>query len=154
VSERSERTSERSLRVVAAAIAGAMFGAGLLLSGMTRPDKVLGFLDVTHDWDPSLAFVMMGAIGVHAIAYRRIIRRARPLFDTGFHLPAQCTVDRRLVTGAVVFGVGWGLAGYCPGPALVAGASGASAALVFVVAMLLGMIAQHALPPPGNPVSR
>ena len=132
------------IRAAVAAIAGAMFGAGLLLSGMTRPDKVLGFLDVTGRWDPSLAFVMVGAIGVHAIAYRLIRRRPSPLLDTRFHWPADTAIDRRLLAGAAVFGVGWGLAGFCPGPALVAAATGASSALVFVGAMFAGMLAYHA----------
>lgn len=140
-----------ALRVAAATVAGAMFGAGLLVSGMTRPDKVLGFLDVLGAWDPSLAFVMIGAIVVHAVAFRLIARRATPLFDRGFHLPPQRTVDRRLLAGAVVFGVGWGLAGFCPGPGLVAAASGATAGLVFAGAMALGMLAQHAVPVRGAP---
>lgn len=132
------------IRVVVAGLAGAMFGVGLLLSGMTRPDKVLGFLDVTGRWDPSLAFVMVGAIGVHAIAYRLIRRRPSPLLDTRFHWPPDHGLDRRLLAGAALFGVGWGLAGFCPGPALVAAATGASSALVFVTAMIAGMLAYHA----------
>jgi hypothetical protein len=136
------------IRAAVAAIAGAMFGAGLLLAGMTRPEKVLGFLDVTGRWDPSLAFVMVGAIGVHAIAYRLIRRRPSPLLDTRFHWPTETGIDGRLLAGAALFGVGWGLAGFCPGPALVAAATGASSALVFVGAMIAGMLAQHAVPGP------
>lgn len=136
------------IRVVVAAIAGAMFGAGLLLSGMTRPDKVLGFLDVTGRWDPSLAFVMIGAIGVHAVAYRLIRLRPSPLLDARFHWPPDSGVDRRLLAGAAVFGIGWGLAGFCPGPALVAAATGATSALVFVAAMLAGMLAHHSVRAP------
>jgi uncharacterized protein len=133
-----------AIRFAVAVVAGALFGAGLLLSGMTDPGKVLGFLDITGAWDPRLAFVMVGAIGVHAIAYRWVRRRSRPLLDVGFHLPPQCTVDHRLIVGAAVFGAGWGLAGFCPGPGLVAAASGATSALVFVVAMLAGMLAHGA----------
>jgi uncharacterized protein len=138
----------RAARIVFAALAGAMFGAGLLVSGMTQPAKVLGFLDFTGAWDPSLAFVMIGAIGVHAIAYRLIVRRTKPLLDAGFHVPPPCALDANLLGGAAVFGVGWGLAGFCPGPAVVAAASGASQALAFAGAMLLGMALHHAVRPP------
>ncbi len=137
-------------KVIFGALSGAMFGAGLLLSGMTRPTKVLGFLDVTGDWDPSLAFVMVGAILVHAIAYRAILRRPHPILDTRFHVPPAGAIDRSLIAGAAVFGVGWGLAGFCPGPALVSAASGVIAAIVFVAAMALGMGVQHAAPGPRN----
>lgn len=132
------------IRALVAAVAGAMFGAGLLLAGMTRPDKVLGFLDVTGAWDPTLAFVMVGAIAVHAIAYRLIRRRPSPLLDARFHWPPGDGLDRRLLAGAAIFGVGWGLAGFCPGPALVAAVTGATSSLVFVAAMIAGMLAQHA----------
>ena len=128
------------IRALVAALAGAMFGVGLLLAGMTRPEKVLGFLDVTGHWDPSLAFVMVGAIGVHAIAYRLIRRRPSPLLETRFHWPPTGAIDRRLLGGAVVFGVGWGLVGYCPGPALAALASGRIETVIFVLAMLGGML--------------
>jgi uncharacterized membrane protein YedE/YeeE len=121
-----------------ALVAGALFGLGLLLSGMSRPAKVLGFLDVGHDWDPSLAFVMIGAIGVHAVAYRLIRRRTRPLLDDRFHVPDDRTIDARLIAGAAMFGVGWGIAGFCPGPALVSAAAGLVPALVFVAAMVGG----------------
>ncbi len=127
-------------------LAGALFGAGLLLAGMTDPARVLGFLDVLGDWDPTLAFVMIGAIAVHATTYQLIRRRPSPLFDSTFHLPTRNDLDARLLAGAALFGVGWGLAGFCPGPALVAAASGASTALVFVAAMIAGMFVQHALP--------
>jgi hypothetical protein len=135
------------IQALVAAVAGAIFGAGLLLSGMTDPAKVLGFLDVTGAWDGSLAFVMMGAIGVHAVAYRLIRRRERPLLEAGFHVPLRCDLDGKLVLGAALFGAGWGLAGFCPGPALVAAASGATSALVFAAAMVVGMLAQHAAAP-------
>ena len=131
------------MKLVVAALAGALFGAGLLLSGMTDPAKVLGFLDVTGAWDPALAFVMVGAIAVHAIGYQLVRRRPRPLLEGAFHLPPQCAVDRRLLVGAAIFGVGWGLAGFCPGPGLVAAASGATQALVFAGGMAVGMLAQH-----------
>jgi len=126
---------------VASLVAGALFGAGLLVSGMTQPSKVVGFLDIGGGaWDPSLAFVMVGAIGVFAIAYRLIARRRRTLFGGPLYLPTAQRVDAALIGGAAIFGVGWGLAGYCPGPALVSAAAGAAPALVFVGAMIVGMM--------------
>ena len=122
-------------------VAGLVFAAGLGVSGMTNPLKVAAFLDVTGAWDPSLAFVMIGAIGVHAVLRIFIARRGRPLFDDRFHLPTRVNVDGRLVLGAATFGVGWGLSGYCPGPAVVSLASGAVAPVVFVAAMAVGMLA-------------
>lgn len=127
-----------------ALVAGAMFGVGLAISGMTLPSKVVGFLDFTGKWDASLMFVMGGAIVVHFVALRLIRRRAAPLFDTKFHLPTRMDLDPRLIGGAALFGVGWGLGGYCPGPGLVTAASGAPSALVFVGGMTLGMLAEHA----------
>jgi hypothetical protein len=112
---------------------------------MTRPSKVTGFLDVGGAWDPSLGLVMAGAVAVTFIAYRLVRRRTAPLFDTRFHLPTRKDIDLRLVLGAALFGVGWGLAGYCPGPGIVAAASGAAGALVFVAGMTAGMLLEHAL---------
>lgn len=131
--------------VIVAAIAGLVFGAGLVLSGMTQQAKVLGFLDVVSGaWDPSLAFVMVGAIGVHGL-FRRIIAAhprwsRRPLFSEAYQEPAKTPVDRRLVVGAAVFGVGWGLAGVCPGPALVSSSSLAPTLLLFAVGLLVGFV--------------
>jgi uncharacterized protein len=134
----------RARSIVAAATAGALVGAGLLLSGMTQPAKVIGFLDVTRGWDPSLGFVMAGAITVYAIAFRLMrSRRKAPWFDKVFHLPARRDIDLGLIFGAAIFGIGWGLGGLCPGPALVAAAAGSSTGLLFVAAMLVGMLAQH-----------
>lgn len=127
-----------------AAAAGALFGVGLAVAGMTRPGKVIGFLDLTGAWDASLAFVMVGAIMVHFIALRLIKRRGAPLFDQTFHLPTRRDLDPRLLTGAAVFGIGWGLGGYCPGPGLVSAGAGSVPALVFVVGMTIGMVAEHA----------
>jgi uncharacterized membrane protein YedE/YeeE len=129
------------LRGLTAFAAGAVFGVGLLVSGMSKPEKVLGFLDVTGRWDASLTFVMAGAIGVHFIAYRLIRGRASPLLDAKWALPTRRDIDFKLVLGAAVFGLGWGLGGYCPGPALVSLGSGAAGAVVFTAAMLLGMVA-------------
>ena len=129
-------------RVVAlgiAALAGVMFGAGLVISGMTQPARIVGFLDPLDGWDPSLAFVMAGAVAVYAVAHAVIRRRARPWFDARFDVPVRAEIDARLVVGAAVFGIGWGLGGFCPGPGIVAAAGGSTSALVFVIAMLAGM---------------
>lgn len=132
------------MKAVASAFgAGGLFGVGLAISGMTKPSKVVGFLDVSGAWDASLMFVMLGAIAVHFVAHRLITKRRSPLFDTRFHLPTRKDVDIRLVLGAAIFGVGWALAGFCPGPALVTAASGATAALVFVAGMTVGMKIEH-----------
>lgn len=122
-------------------LAGAIFGVGLLVSGMTRPAKVVGFLDLVGPWDPSLAFVMLGAIGVHALAYRVVARMPRPLWSARWALPTRRDVDWRLFTGAALFGAGWGLTGYCPGPALTSVVSGAATTMTFTGAMLVGMAA-------------
>jgi hypothetical protein len=112
---------------------------------MTKPSKVVGFLDLFGAWDPSLAFVMIGAIAVHLAAFLLVKRRAAPFFDGRFHLPTRKEVDARLVLGAAIFGVGWGLGGFCPGPGLVSAAGGSAAAIAFVVAMTAGMKAEHGL---------
>ena len=117
---------------------GVVFGVGLVVSGMTNPAKVLGFLNLFGDWDPSLMLVMVGAIGVHSLLLRLILRRKSPLAAESFAVPAVRRVDARLVIGSAVFGVGWGLSGYCPGPAVVALASGSVSVLVFVAALLCG----------------
>ena len=123
---------------------GLVFAMGLALGGMTQPSKVVGFLDFTGEWDPSLAFVMGGAVLVNAIAFRWIrAHRSAPWFDVKFHLPTRHDIDRQLLAGAAIFGVGWGLGGLCPGPGLVAAASGSTAALAFVAAMFAGMFLQH-----------
>jgi uncharacterized membrane protein YedE/YeeE len=121
-------------------LAGLTFAAGLCLSGMTRPSKVIGFLDVAGAWDPSLALVMVGAIVVSALAFLRAGQRAAPALGGSFDLPdARSPVTARLVVGAAIFGVGWGLSGLCPGPAVVTLASGQTGALAFVGSMLAGM---------------
>ena len=125
--------------------AGLVFGAGLILSGMTDPGKVIGFLDVAGNWDPSLAFVMGGAILVGFFAFRSAGRRGRTFVGGALHLPNRRDIDARLIGGSVAFGIGWGLAGFCPGPALVSFASGVDQAAVFVAAMLGGMLAFTAL---------
>jgi len=119
--------------------AGLTFALGLGISGMTRPDKVVNFLDLTGNWDPSLAFVMIGAIAVHFVAYRMVPRMGSPLFSERFGIPTRRDIDPRLVVGSAMFGIGWGLGGFCPGPALVSIIGGASSTLLFVGAMLAGM---------------
>lgn len=118
---------------------GLTFALGLGVGGMTKPARVLAFLDVAGDWDPRLALVMLGAIAVYAPAYRLARRRGHPVLAPAFDLPTRRTIDGPLVAGAVLFGVGWGLAGLCPGPALTSLASGEPAAVLFVAAMLVGM---------------
>jgi uncharacterized membrane protein YedE/YeeE len=127
------------LRVVSALVAGLVFGLGLTISGMTDPAKVLNFLDVTGTWDGSLAFVMGGGVIVAFIGYRLSFAAATPLFDSRFHLPTALQIDGRLVSGAAFFGIGWGLAGLCPGPALASLLTGSTGVLVFVGAMVVGM---------------
>jgi uncharacterized protein len=129
--------SSGSKRGAVALASGALFGAGLLVSGMTRPDKVIGFLDVLGSWDPSLAFVMIGAIAVHFVAQRLMHRRPAPLYAPKWSIPSRRDIDLRLIAGAAIFGAGWGIAGYCPGPAVTSLASGGGA-IVFVIAMLAG----------------
>ncbi|NCT99315.1 MAG: YeeE/YedE family protein [Comamonadaceae bacterium] len=119
---------------------GLLFGLGLMLSGMTDPGKVQGFLDLAGAWDPSLAFVMGGAIAVGLLAFAVAKRRTRSFLGSGMYLPKATEIDRRLVLGSLLFGVGWGLAGFCPGPGLVSMAAGEVKGLVFVLAMLMGMV--------------
>lgn len=120
-------------------LAGLVFGLGLIVSGMADPAKVLGFLDITGHWDPSLAFVMGGAIAVAMVAFALAGRRTSSLLGAPMRLPAKRTIDRRLLLGSALFGMGWGIAGFCPGPALVSLGMGQLKGLVFVVAMLAGM---------------
>src|ERR1700682_2830265 len=122
-------------------VAGLVFGVGLIVSGLVNPSKVLGFLDLAGKWDPSLALVMAGAGAVGVPAFVLAGRRAVTLLGTPMQLPNARQIDRRLVLGSLAFGIGWGLAGFCPGPALVALGAGQVKALVFVVAMLAGMLA-------------
>ena len=131
------------MRNAAAFATGALFAVGLAISGMTKPSKVAGFLDITAAWDASLAFVMVGAIAVHLALYRIISRRSSPLFDAKFHLPTRKDIDTRIVLGAALFGVGWGLGGFCPGPGLVAAGAGSPNALVFVAGMTIGMVIEN-----------
>ena len=121
-------------------VVGLVFGLGLLLSGMTDPGKVLGFLDLFGQWDPSLAFVMGGAILVGFFAFALAKKRTSNFLGGALSLPKSTVIDKRLVIGSLLFGAGWGLAGFCPGPALVSMAAGQEKALIFVAAMLIGMV--------------
>ncbi len=105
-------------RNLVALLAGVLFGLGLAVSQMINPNKVLTFLDITGDWDPSLAFVMMGALAVSILSFRLILKRPQPLFETSFHVSKQTVVNKPLIIGAALFGMGWGMTGYCPGPAV------------------------------------
>jgi hypothetical protein len=127
--------------------AGFVFGTGLWVSGMANPRKVLGFLDVTGAWDPSLMLVMGGALAVVLLGYRTVLRRPAPMFDRRFYIPARTDVDLRLVAGSAIFGAGWGIAGYCPGPALTALSTLSNESIVFVLAMIAGGFAHRMVSP-------
>ncbi|CAJ0814479.1 hypothetical protein LMG19087_02116 [Ralstonia wenshanensis] len=128
------------MAAITALLAGLLFGLGLMISGMANPAKVQGFLDLAGRWDPSLAFVMIGAIAVGSVAFFIAKRRKRSLLGLSMQLPASTVVTLRLVLGSASFGIGWGLAGFCPGPALVALGAGYPKAIGFVAAMVAGMV--------------
>lgn len=127
------------MKLLFALLAGMLFGLGLIISGMSDPSKVLGFLDITGIWDPSLAFVMGGAVLVGSLIFPYASKRTQSILGEDMHLPIAKQIDRRLVFGSITFGVGWGLAGYCPGPALASLALGDLRPWIFVSAMLVGM---------------
>ncbi len=129
---------------LAGLIAGLLFGAGLALGGMTDPAVVTGFLDIAGAWNPQLMFVMAGGVIVTFIGYRLALKRPAPLWDERFALPSASAIDKPLIGGALIFGIGWGLAGYCPGPAVASLGSGSSQVIAFVIAMLVGMIVVRA----------
>ncbi|MEC5319406.1 DUF6691 family protein [Brenneria populi subsp. brevivirga] len=128
------------MKNISALLCGLTFGCGLLLSGMTEPEKVLGFLDIAGRWDPSLSLVMLAAVGMAIPAYALARRRSKTLLGESFHIPAATAIDGRLLAGAALFGVGWGLAGICPGPALVLLGSGSAKGALFTLSMLGGMV--------------
>lgn len=128
---------------IASLLAGLLFGLGLAVSGMTHPSKVLDFLDIAGRWDPSLVFVLGGAVGVTVLVFRLILRRKVPLFADKFHLSQAQAIDRPLVAGAIVFGIGWGISGYCPGPAISLLAAPNWETWVFLPFMLLGALMQR-----------
>ena len=131
-------------RIVASFFVGVVFALGLGISQMTNPNKVLSFLDFFGDWDPSLALVMGAALGLNIFLFRGILRRPRPALDSKFHLPIQTNVDGNLIVGSALFGLGWGLSGYCPGAAIAAIPTGISSVFVFLAAMGAGMLAHRA----------
>jgi uncharacterized membrane protein YedE/YeeE len=131
---------EHIVHIIIALIVGLIFGTGLIVSGMTDPSKVIGFLDLAGPWDPSLGFVMGGAILVGLVAFRFASGREKSLLGDAMRLPTATHIDRRLVLGGLAFGAGWGLAGYCPGPALASLASGNSKPIIFTAAMIIGMV--------------
>ena len=133
-------------RLMPALVAGTLFGAGLTVSGMTDPQRVRGFLNLFGQWDPTLAFVMGGAVLVMAVAWRLRRHIGYPLFAEKFVLPGRSDLDARLISGSALFGIGWGLAGLCPGPAIASLALAPAAVLPFVVAMLAGMAIHRLLP--------
>ncbi len=133
-------------RVLTALLIGLVFGTGIALSGMINPAKVLNFFDVAGSWDPSLAFVMGGALIVTAIGYRLVLKRPAPLLEARFHLPARRDIDLPLLAGAGLFGIGWGIAGFCPGGSIPALGLGEPAALIFVAAMACGIAATRLIP--------
>jgi hypothetical protein len=126
--------------ILAALLSGTLFGLGLAWSGMTNPARVLGFLDAAGAWDPTLVLVMIGALAVATPAFRLVLRRPGPLLGGSFHLPAAARIDARLLAGSALFGVGWGLAGLCPGPALAGLVTGSLKVLLFVAAMAVGQM--------------
>lgn len=138
------------MSILLQALIGLIFGLGLILAGMADPAKVLAFLDLgaipAGRWDPSLAFVMLGAVAVTFAGYRLVLRRPGPLDAPRFDLPTRKDIDARIILGPALFGIGWGLAGFCPGPALTALGTGSAQALLFVAAMLAGMAAARYMP--------
>ena len=120
-------------------LAGLIFGLGLIISGMTNPEKVIGFLDVAGQWDPSLMFVMLGGIAVAYVGFQFVRDKSQTIFDDAIHLPGKTHLSKELIIGSLLFGAGWGLAGFCPGPALVAMGAGYKEAFIFVMAMIVGM---------------
>jgi len=130
-------------RYLATLLSGLLFGLGLAISEMVNPQKVLGFLDVSGSWDPSLMFVLGGALFVSVVTFRPITRMAKPVFDVDFRLPTSTAIDMKLIGGATLFGIGWGLVGYCPGPAIASLAYSQIESGIFLGAMVLGLYADR-----------
>lgn len=130
-----------ALRILTALSAGLLFGLGLAISGLLNPAKVKAFLDITGAWDPSLIFVLGAGVVVAFIGYRLAFALNKPLFDDQLHLPTKTRIDRPLIIGSAIFGVGWGLAGFCPGPAIASLSLGLAPAILFAAAMFIGMVA-------------
>ncbi|MBV1952245.1 MAG: YeeE/YedE family protein [Cycloclasticus sp.] len=133
------------LKILSALVAGVVFGVGLALSQMVNPNKVINFLDITGQWDPSLMFVLGGAVLTTTVAYRFIFSKDKPVFDNDFQLPTLLKIDRQLLIGAVLFGAGWGVIGYCPGPVVASLGFGFEESLIVVISMLAGMLLCRAI---------
>jgi uncharacterized protein len=129
--------------IVIALISGILFGIGLTFSQMTNPDKVINFLDLAGNWDPSLIFVMLGALTVTTLSFRKILKRPKPLYDQGFYLSTKSAIDKTLLIGAAIFGMGWGVSGYCPGPSVAGLGLANFEAIVLVFSIYLGFIAHR-----------
>ncbi len=129
------------MRLLVIYLIGVVFGLGIVISGMANPAKVINFFDLAGTWDPSLAFVMGGALAVTFVGYRYVLRRPHPLLEGGFHLPKRTQLDGRLIGGSAIFGIGWGIAGFCPGGALPALGTGRTDVFLFVGALILGVLA-------------
>lgn len=127
------------MQIFIALLAGLLFGIGMIVAGMTDPSKVIGFLNITGVWNPSLAFVMVGGIAIATLAFRFAATKTQSFFGSAFRIPTATQINWRLILGGLIFGIGWGLAGYCPGPALASIVTGGSKPLVFAAAMLGGM---------------
>ncbi|HNR77579.1 MAG TPA: hypothetical protein PKM48_10650 [Parvularculaceae bacterium] len=135
------------MSVLSALLVGVLFGLGLTISEMINPAKIIAFLDVAGSWDPSLLVVMASALAVSFVGYRIVLARRAPLFGAAFQLPTKTTIDRPLIVGSALFGVGWGLAGLCPGPAISAAALGKGEIYVFLIALIAGMLLKDGLAP-------
>lgn len=133
------------MQVLVSLASGALFGLGLVVSGLIDPERVRAFLDIAGAWDPSLAVTMAAAVATTALGYRLAFATGGPAFDKAFHLPTQSAIDVRLIAGAALFGIGWGLVGYCPGPAIAALSMGSQPTVVFVAAMAAGMATARTL---------
>lgn len=131
------------MNIFSAFIAGIIFSVGLVISGMTNPQNIIGFLDISGQWNPALMLVLASAVLVTGLGYRLVWQRKQPLFAAEFSVPTNRVIDQQLLTGATIFGTGWGLAGLCPGPALSSLSSGAGSILIFIAAMLAGMLLQQ-----------
>ena len=136
------------MKIFIALMSAILFAAGLAVSGMMDPANIIGFLDIFGDWKPALMLVMVGAIAVHMVSYKFIVNRKSPLLDTKFHIPTKKDIDLKLIIGSALFGIGWGLGGFCPGPAVASLASWESPIFTFVGSMLLGIAIYHYLVKP------
>ncbi len=138
------------MKLLAAFVSGLLFATGLVLSGMTQPSYVVGFLDFFGNWKPQLLFVMIGALTVYALVSHLVLKRPLPLFNDAFDRPVSNKIDARLIAGAVIFGIGWGLSGVCPGPAVVAFTTGAREAIIALTSIVAGIIIYRFVTRPAN----